>query len=94
MNRQNLIDAIAEETESSKAAAARFMDSFIALVQQGVKDGKRVKISGFGIFEGVQTAARTGRNPQTGLSIGIAAQRRPKFIASESFRDLVKGSEQ
>ena len=61
MNRQDLIDAIAEDTEASKAATTRFLDSLITIVQNEVAKGGAVKLTGFGTFEKAAVAARTGR---------------------------------
>lgn len=71
MNRQDLIDAIAEDTEASKAATTRFLDSLITIVQNEVAKGGAVKLTGFGTFEKAAVAARTGRNPKTGAPIKI-----------------------
>ena len=84
MNRQDLIDAIAEDTEASKAATTRFLDSLITIVQNEVAKGGAVKLTGFGTFEKAAVAARTGRNPKTGEEIPICARRveRPRQAAA------------
>ena len=91
MNRQELIDAIAAETESSKAVVTRFLDSFINQVQRRVAEGDSVKISGFGVFGKSKIAARLGRNPKTGETIAIPAFVRPRFSPGATFKALVKG---
>ncbi len=91
MNRQDLIDAIAEQTESSKAATGRFLDCFIEQVQCAVAAGKKVKLTGFGVFEKAAVAGRTGRNPKTGEIIAIPPTYRPKFTPGAVFKDAVKG---
>lgn len=90
MNRQDLIDAIANKTKSSKAKTNCFLDSFIEHVQKAVAAGEKVKLSGFGTFEKTSVSARTGRNPQTGDAITIPSTHRPKFTPSATFKDLVK----
>ena len=90
MNRQDLIDAIAEDTEASKAATTRFLDSLITIVQNEVAKGGAVKLTGFGTFEKAAVAARTGRNPKTGAPIKIPSTHKPKFTPGASFKDLVK----
>lgn len=90
MNRQDLIDAIAEETEASKAATTRFLDSLITIVQNEVAKGGAVKLTGFGTFEKAAVAARTGRNPKTGAPIKIPSTHKPKFTPGATFKDLVK----
>lgn len=90
MNRQELIDAIAEDTEASKAATTRFLDAFIDRVQKTVAAGDKVKLTGFGTFEKAEVAARTGRNPKTGEAIPIPRSQRPKFTPGALFKSLVK----
>lgn len=90
MNRQELVESIASDTEQSKAATERFLASFIDIVQKTVAKGDKVTLVGFGSFERVKTSARTGRNPGTGATIKIAASKRPKFSAGAAFKALVK----
>ena len=90
MNRQDLIDAIAEDTEASEAATTRFLDSLITIVQSEVAKGGAVKLTGFGTFEKAAVAARTGRNPKTGEPIKIPSTHKPKFTPGATFKDLVK----
>lgn len=90
MNRQDLIDAIAEDTEASKAATTRFLDSLITIVQNEVAKGDAVKLTGFGTFEKAAVAARTGRNPKTGAPIKIPSTHKPKFTPGATFKNLVK----
>ena len=90
MNRQDLIDAIAEDTEASKAATTRFLDSLITIEQNEVAKGGAVKLTGFGTFEKAAVAARTGRNPKTGAPIKIPSTHKPKFTPGATFKDLVK----
>lgn len=91
MNRQDLIDAIAADTEASKAATARFLDSLITHIQNEVAKGGTVKLTGFGTFEKAAVAARTGRNPKTGAAIKIPSTCKPKFTPGATFKDMVKG---
>lgn len=90
MNRQDLINAIAGDTEASKAATTRFLDSLITIVQNEVAKGGAVKLTGFGTFEKASVAARTGRNPKTGAPIKIPSTHKPKFTPGATFKDLVK----
>ena len=73
MNKQELVDAIALATGTSKSAAAAAIDAFIAVVTQAVAEGDGVQLVGFGTFSTGQRAARTGRNPRTGETLQIAA---------------------
>lgn len=91
MNRQELIDAIAEDTEASKASVARFLDSFIGHVQTTVAGGGEVKLTGFGKFERAKVASRPGRNPLTGETLVIPEGVRPRFTPGAGFKEVVKG---
>jgi DNA-binding protein HU-beta len=92
MNRQELIERIAQDTDQSKAAVDRMLASFIDNVQTAVAKGDKITLVGFGSFERVKTAARTGRNPATGAALKIAASKRPKFTAGAKFKEVVKKS--
>ena len=73
MNKSQLIEKIAAGADISKAAAGRALDSFIEAVTEELKGGDQVALVGFGTFSVRDRAARTGRNPQTGATIEIAA---------------------
>lgn len=90
MNRQDLIDAIATQTETSKSMAGRLLDTLIQIIQSEVARGRVVKLNGFGIFEKTSAAARTGRHPLTGDSIKIPTTCKPKFTPGATFKERVK----
>ena len=81
MNKAELIDAIATTAKITKADAQRALDATIDNVTKALKKGDKVSLVGFGTFSVAKRAARTGRNPQTGKSIKIAAKRVAKFKA-------------
>ncbi|MBU2917388.1 DNA-binding protein HU-beta [Psychrosphaera sp. F3M07] len=87
MNKSQLIEKIAEGADISKASAGRALDSFIESVTGALKDGDSVALVGFGTFAVRERAARTGRNPQTGASIEIAAANVPSFKAGKALKD-------
>ena len=89
MNKSELIDAIAESTDLSKASATRALDAVIDTVAGSLKDGDQVVLVGFGTFSVKDRAARTGRNPQTGAPIEIAAAKIPSFKAGKALKDAV-----
>ena len=92
MNKAELIDAIAEGAELSKADAARALDATIENIQKALKKGDRIGLVGFGSFSVSKRAARVGRNPQTGKAIKIAAKKVVKFKAgSELSTSVNKG---
>ena len=90
MNRQDLIDAIAAQTETSKSMAGRVLDTLIKIIQSEVARGGTVKLNGFGTFEKTSAAARTGRNPVTGDPMRIPPSSKPKFTPGAVFKELMK----
>ena len=89
MNKSELVDAIAQSADLSKAAAARALDGVIDAVTTALKEGDQVTLVGFGTFSVKERAARTGRNPQTGATIKIAASKVPSFKAGKALKDAV-----
>ena len=89
VNKSELIEAITTEADVSKAAAGRALDAVIAAVTGALKDGESVSLVGFGTFSVKARAARTGRNPQTGAAIQIAAANIPSFKAGKALKDAV-----
>ena len=89
MNKSELIDAIAESADISRAAAGRAIDAVVDSVTGALKDGDQVTLIGFGTFSVKERAARTGRNPQTGEEIQIAAAKIPSFKAGKALKDAV-----
>ncbi|RUO78248.1 nucleoid-associated protein HU-beta [Pseudidiomarina taiwanensis] len=89
MNKSQLVDKIADGAEISKAAAGRALDSFIDAVTDALKSGEQVALVGFGTFSVRERSARTGRNPQTGQTIQIAAAKVPAFKAGKALKDAV-----
>jgi len=90
MNKSDLIDAMAEAADISKAAAGRALDGLVDAIAVALKDGESVSVIGFGTFTVKERAARTGRNPQTGATIEIAASRTPSFKAGKALKDAVQ----
>ena len=89
MNKSEMTDAIAEGADISKAAASRALDAMIAAVTTTLQKGETVNLIGFGTFEVRDRKARTGRNPQTGATIQIAAAKSPAFKAGKALKDAV-----
>ncbi len=79
MNKAQLIDAIAGKSGLTKADSKKALDAAIEAVTEGLKAGDRVALVGFGSFSVSERSARTGRNPQTGKEITIAAKKVVKF---------------
>ncbi len=89
MNKQELIENIAASVDITKADAGRALDSVIDSIKDSLRKGDSVALVGFGTFSVRSRAARTGRNPQTGESIQIAAAQVPAFKAGKALRDAV-----
>ena len=89
VNKSQLIDKIAAGADISKAAAGRALDALIASVTESLQAGDDVALVGFGTFAVKERAARTGRNPQTGKEITIAAAKVPAFRAGKALKDAV-----
>lgn len=89
MNKSQLIDAIAAQADLSKAAAERALNAFMTTVKRELIVGDTVELTGFGKFEVGQRAARSGRNPQTGETIQIAAAKSVKFKPGKGLKDAV-----
>lgn len=89
MNKSELIDAIADDADLSKADAARAADAFVDAITTALKGGDQVTLVGFGTFSVKERAARSGRNPQTGATIQIAASKSAVFKAGKALKDAV-----
>ena len=89
MNKTQLIEAVAAKTELTKKDAEAAVNATIAAVVDALKAGDKVQLVGFGTFEVKERAARTGRNPQTGATIEIAASKAPVFAAGKALKDAV-----
>ena len=92
MNKTELVDAIAAAADITKAQAGRALDAVLESVTETLKKGEKVTLIGFGTFETRERAARTGRNPQTGKEIQIAASTTPAFKAGKKLKDALNAS--
>ena len=89
MNKAELVAAIAERTELSKKDTEKALKAFVDVVAEELKKGEKIQLVGFGTFEVSERAARTGRNPQTGAEMTIAASKAPKFKAGKALKDAL-----
>lgn len=92
MNKTELVDAIVAAADITKAQAGRALDAVLESVTETLKKGEKVTLIGFGTFETRERAARTGRNPQTGKEIQIAASTTPAFKAGKKLKDALNTS--
>lgn len=89
MNKSELISHVAGETGLTKAQAEQAINSVTGAVTQTLAAGESLTLVGFGTFSISERAARTGRNPQTGEALKIAAKKLPKFSAGKALKDAV-----
>jgi len=89
MNKNELVAAIAEAADLSKAKAAEALDAFTHVVAKTLAAGGEVRLVGFGTFEVVHRKATEGRNPRTGAAIKIPASRQPKFRSGKQLKEQV-----
>ena len=89
MNKTELIAAIAEKTGLSKKDSEAAVSAVVDAITEALKAEDKVQLVGFGSFEVKKRAARTGRNPQTGETIEIAAAKRPVFKAGKALKDAI-----
>lgn len=90
MNKTDLVNNVAEETEFSKKEAAQAVDIVLNSITDSLKNGDKVQLIGFGNFEVRERSARKGRNPQTGEEIEISASKVPAFKPGKALKDAVK----
>lgn len=91
MNKTELIEIVAKEADLSKAAAGKALEAVTAAIVKAVSKGDTATLIGFGTFKSSKRAARTGRNPQTGKELKIAATTVPRFTAGAGFKAAVAG---
>jgi DNA-binding protein HU-beta len=89
VNKAELIEAVAEQADMSKAEAGRAVDAIVSTITDAMKKKDDVSLIGFGTFTVRERAARSGRNPQTGETIQIAAAKVPAFKAGKALKDAV-----
>jgi DNA-binding protein HU-beta len=90
MNKTELIGAIASHAKLTKVDAKKALEGFVVATSKALKKGDRVALVGFGSFSLAKRSARTGRNPQTGKTIKIAAKKVVKFKPGKELSDKVK----
>lgn len=89
MNKTELVDVIAASAEISKAKAGQALDAVLTSITEAMQRGESVSLLGFGTFATKERAARTGRNPQTGEPIEIAAATVPSFTPGKNLKEAV-----
>ncbi|MEO6826499.1 MAG: HU family DNA-binding protein [Microbacteriaceae bacterium] len=90
LNKTELVAAVAAASGQSQAAVGGVLDAFFTTVAETVAKGGKVTIPGWLAAERTETAARTGRNPQTGAELQIPAGHRVKLTAGSKLKASVK----
>jgi DNA-binding protein HU-beta len=88
MNKTELIEVLSTRLGDRKSATAA-LDAFVTEVQNAVTKGDKVSITGFGVFEKRDRAARTARNPRTGETVKVKKTSAPAFRPGTGFKELV-----
>jgi DNA-binding protein HU-beta len=91
MNKGELVEHIANEAGTDKAAATRALDAVVGAITESLAKGDSVTIAGFGTFDVRQRAARTGRNPQSGETMEIAASTSAGFKPASALKKRLNG---
>ena len=81
MNKNELVEQIAERSGLSKGQASEALGATIAAIEDGLAAGQEIAITGFGKFSVAHRDARQGTNPATGEPMHIAASKSPRFSA-------------
>ena len=89
MNKHDLVDAVTNKSELDRRSAESAIDAAVEAISGALADGDKVTLPGFGTFEVRQRNARTGRNPQTGETIEIAASKAPAFKPASALKTAV-----
>ncbi|CDC18180.1 MAG: HU family DNA-binding protein [Candidatus Gastranaerophilaceae bacterium] len=91
MNKEELVQEVSKKSKVTQKETAEIINALMETIEKTVAKGKKVTLVGFGTFEARKRAARTGRNPQTGKEIKIAAKTVPAFSAGKKFKEAVDG---
>ncbi|MEZ5870233.1 MAG: HU family DNA-binding protein [Nitratireductor sp.] len=91
MNKNELIAAVAEKADLTKAQAGEAIDATLEAITASLKSGDEVRLLGFGNFVVAHRKATTARNPQTGATVDVPASKAPKFKPGKALKDAVNG---
>ena len=93
MNKSDLIEVVTARLGDRRTASTA-VEAVVDAITRAVAKGEKVGISGFGVFEPVDRAARTARNPTTGEAVRLEKTRVPKFRPGQGFKDIVSGAKE
>ena len=89
MNQSELIEKVAQATELTQAAAGQAVKAVVNAILDTLSAGEAIRVSGLGTFDVAASPARQGRNPRTGETIAIAANKAVRFHASKAVKDAL-----
>ena len=89
MTKAELIEKVADKSNLTKKDSGKAVDAVLATMTEALARGEKIQLVGFGSFEVRKRGARTGRNPQTGAAIKIAARKVPVFKPGKALKDAV-----
>ena len=92
MNKAQLVEALSERLGEDKKRTAATVEALLDTVYRTVQKGEKVALTGFGVFEKRDRAARTARNPATGEKVRVKKTSVPAFRAGQEFKNVVNGS--
>ena len=92
MNKAQLVEALAERLDGDKKTAAAAVEATVDIILRAVSKGEKVAVTGFGVFEKRDRAARLARNPATGEKVRVKKTSVPAFRAGQGFKDVVSGA--
>jgi DNA-binding protein HU-beta len=90
VTKSELVEQVADRAEITRSDASKAVDAMLSTVEDALRRGSDVTVSGFGKFHVSQRAPRAGVNPRTGERIQIAASRVPRFTAGSALKSAVK----
>ena len=89
MNKTELIEQVAKRMDTSTSESQRYLDVLMTVIEDTLKGGQEIQITGFGKFYLQERKAREGRNPQTGKKMTIPASKVPSFSAGNAFKEAI-----
>lgn len=88
MIKSDIVNRVAEETELPRTKAAQAVDTILEALKEALKDGKRIELRGFGVFQVRDRKRGIGRNPKTGIEVAIAPGKTVRFKPGKELRSL------
>jgi DNA-binding protein HU-beta len=87
VNKNELVQKLADRTGLQKSDAQKAVDGVFECIEDALKSGDEVRMTGFGVFAVAERKGGKGRNPQTGEEITIKPSKQPRFRAGKQLKD-------